>query len=230
MGFINATYELGKLYCSVSGDPKFKDIDNFLQLPMPVIDDDVRSGRVIRVWLNVKNKDIDCLEVTGIEKIDLTDYIRSKDQGKVWEDKRKYLYREPSAKAAKWKFTPVYKLGPGVTNGVDQLLGKNNIWRGKDKKSRETRFYKIQHAVLQDYEASRIFSEGSLDILMKELEKNVDKIASLWSDLNRSYILVFGINDCGCFLYPGQISTLVTYFKTKLKKRIQRNTLFTCSV
>lgn len=61
---------------------------------MPIIEDDQRQGREIRIWLNVRDRDAKCLEVTGIAKIDLKDYLNSSDADKINETKQKILYRE----------------------------------------------------------------------------------------------------------------------------------------
>jgi hypothetical protein len=66
LGFVNATYELGKLVSNKLNDPEFIDIESYLQLPMPVIEDKERSGRVIRIWLNVTDSTAECIrEPTG---------------------------------------------------------------------------------------------------------------------------------------------------------------------
>ena len=46
MGFLNALYELGKMESGSKDDQSyFSDIDNFLQLPMPIVEDEQRQGR-----------------------------------------------------------------------------------------------------------------------------------------------------------------------------------------
>ena len=101
----------------------FSDIDNFLQLPMPIVEDEQRQGREIRIWLNVRDKDTKCLEVTGIEKIDSKDYINSNDPDKVNETKRKFLYKTTWHQYS-MELLLVYKLGKATSNPTSALLGQ----------------------------------------------------------------------------------------------------------
>lgn len=129
MGFINATYELGKLVLNKLNDPEFIDIESYLQLPMPVIEDKERSGRVIRIWLNVIDSTTECIEVKSIEKIDISDYIKTTDLEELSDMKRKLIYREPTRAATPWKFSPIYKLGKGSANSLSDLIGTKGSWQ-----------------------------------------------------------------------------------------------------
>ena len=226
LGFVNATCELGTLFCSDSDDSDSSGIDNFLQLPMPVIEDDTRSGRVIRVWLNVKDKDANCLEITRIEKIDSAGYIRTNDPKKLMAEKRKYIYKDPTGAATPWKFSPVYKLGKGNANAIKELLGEEGSWKDHPN----TRFYKLHRTVLNDFEKCNAFYEGSTSLIMEELESNIERLGELWSDKKRSYLVVFGINNDGSFLYPGQIPVFRNYFRSKLAENMGSDIPVVCSI
>ena len=225
MGFINATYELGKLSLNGVCEPDFDGIDSFLQLPLPIIDDDAKSGRVIRVWLNAKDKNTETLEITGIEKIDTTDFIRNKNGERLLEEKRKYLYRDPTGAATPWKYSPIYKLGKGSNNAMKELIGEED-WRENTK----TRFYKLKRTVLDEFDTCGVFSEGSTDLIMEQLEAETDKLAELWSDKNRSYILLFGMRKDNTFYYPGMIPAFKNYFRLKLDQNIGSDISVVCSL
>ena len=229
MGFLKAIYELGKMESESKdkdGRSCFSDIDNFLQLPMPVIKDEQRIGREIRIWLNVKDKDADCLDVTGIEKIDSKDYLNGNDSNEVEETKRMLLYRDPPGASTQWRYSPVYKLGKAVGNPTSALLGQNGIWRGNN----DSRYYKLYKTVLKPLEDIGVFSKGSVELIMSELEEKADRIAELWKDKKRSYILVFGINDNGNFTYPGELRIFRDHFKSRLKQNIGGKMSATCSL
>lgn len=226
MGFINATYELGKLASSKMIDPEFADIGSYLQLPMPIIEDEEKSGRVIRIWLNVTDNEAECLEVKNIEKIDISDYIKTTDQDKLNKMKKNLIYREPTGAATPWKFSPIYKLGKGSTTSLSDLIGTKESWEKESK----SRFYKLNKTVLSDYETCHFLSEGSASLIMAELEENVGRLSELWSDKKRSYIMVFGVNHNGNFLYPGEIPAFRAYFRIKLSESIGGTTPIICSL
>lgn len=82
LGFINATFDLGKLE---SEKAKTRGggadvIDDYLQLPMPIIEDEAKRGKVIRVWMKVESDEsandpeTKELNVSGISRMDLVDY------------------------------------------------------------------------------------------------------------------------------------------------------------
>jgi len=226
LGFLNATCELGNLNNIGSRDPDFKDIDKFLRLPLQIIEDETRSGRVIRVWLNVKDINEESLHVKGIEKIDSTDFIRNFDEEKIQQEKRKYIFREPTGSATPWKFSPIYKLGKGASDAKKELLGENGSWQ----EDRNSRFYKLHRSVLSDFETCKVFHIGSVDRIMEELERNIDRLGELWSDKKRSYLLVFGVNNNGNFFYPGQIPVFRSYFKSKLSGNLGGDVRVVCGL
>jgi CRISPR-associated protein Csh1 len=226
LGFLNATFELGNQYLDSYSDEENKYIDSFLQLPMPVISDDKKAGRVIRVWLNVIDINVEKLEVRSIEKIDSTDYLQNADGKKRVTEKRKYLYRNPTGSATPWKFSPVYKLGKGVNNTEEELIGKKGEW-SKDKNSR---FYKLKRTVLDEFENMGYLAKGSVDLIMQELQKRIDRFSELWNDKNRSYIMVFGVNDNGKFVYPGQITAFRSYFRAKLSDSFSSDVTVQCGL
>jgi len=214
LGFINAVKELGVLEARKIKSSGADELDNFLQLPMPLIEDEKKRGRVIRVWLNVDDHVHDQINVLGISKIDLVDYMAGNLE--IEEHKRRYLYRDPVGSNVSWGFSPAYKLGQSKTDVVKEMLGEKGQWRSDDK----SRFYKLERRVLSDYEKAGVFREGSTERIMKDLEQLAERIAELWSDKKRSFLLLFGIDNKGVFLYPGDVSAFRNYFTSKLEKNL----------
>lgn len=224
MGFISAVRDLGELEARKSDGSGCDDLDSFLQLPMPLIEDEERRGKVIRVWLNVDDPGHNPLNVGGIGKIDLVDYMAGDVE--VEENKRRYLYRKPVGSNVSWGFSPIYKLGKGEVDGIEKLLGKKEKWRS----DKDSRFYKLEHRVLADYEKSGVLEDGATERIMEELEGKADRIAELWSDKKRSYLLLFGIDSDGTFLYPGDVEAFRNYFSAKLEKNLGGGISGTCGL
>ncbi len=227
MGFIHAVHDLGLMVKGTAKDvSKAKDISSYLQLPLPVMADAKKSGREIRIWLSVDDKDADVLKVLGVSKVDLVEYPRV--------EKEKYLYREPVGSNTSWKFSPVYKLGTAMSDGQKELMGKGGeafrqemlAWlRGTQpgfsskqviKEIKDNRYLKLKNAMLNAFEEEKAFTPGAVNTIMQYLIDRVDDIVSLWSDRKRSYILIFGVNDNGRFLYPGEVTAFRRYFEKKL--------------
>ncbi len=218
MGFINAVKELGELEARKSEGSGSDELDNYLQLPMPIIENEEKKGKVIRIWLDVEDRDHNPLEVRGISKIDLVDYLAGGLEAD--EQKRRYLYRDPVGSNVSWVFSPIYKLGKGEPDGAAKLIGEDGDWCSDTK----SRFFKMEHRVLADYEKEDFWGEGSTERVMKALELQVDRIAELWNDKKRSYLLLFGIDDGGVFRYPGEISAFRGYFQAKLENNLGNGT------
>lgn len=218
MGFINAVSELGRLESEkvkargAVSDP----IDDYLQLPMSLADDERRSGKVIRVWLTVevaeeiKAPDTKELNILGISRIDLVDYMAG--SGDINKKKRYYLYRDPVGSNTNWGFSPIYKLGRPKVDVRKEMLGEKGQWPSDEK----SRFYKLERRVLSDYEKAGCFSEGSVERIMNDLVQKMERITEFWTDRNRSYLLLFGIDNKGSFLYPGEVPAYRYYFSSKL--------------
>ena len=114
MGFLKAVYDLERIETDDGYSPDWADIDSFLSLPLPYFSANDRSyeeknGRVIRVWLKVRNPFAKTLEISGVEKIDLVDFLAG--DGSMQEKKRKYLYKDKTGSNTPWSFSPLYKLG-----------------------------------------------------------------------------------------------------------------------
>ncbi|WP_333871731.1 TM1802 family CRISPR-associated protein [Desulforamulus putei] len=227
MGFIHAVYDLGRMVQDTSrGVAEKSEINSFLQLPLPVTSDAQKSGREIRVWLDVADKDAATLTILGVAKVDLVEYPRV--------EKEKYLYREPVGSNTSWKFSPIYKLGTAVADGKKELLGKGYeaarqemmAWlRGTQpvfsskqviKEIKDNRYFKLKNSLLDAFEEEKVFEPGTVNTIMQYLIDQVDDIVSLWSDKKRSYILIFGVKDNGRFLYPGEVNAFRKYFEKKL--------------
>lgn len=230
LGFIQAVYDQGVLARRTSKSIN-SELSSYLQLPMPVITDEKKSGREIRVWLSVENTQADMLIVRNIDKLDIVEYPKM--------DKEKYLYRKPVSTAATWGYTPVYKLGKGEIEGRKKLIGIGDEharvemyeWlRGKreafssesiKKKITENRLYKIKNALLDAFEKEQVFAPGAVNIIMSFFLDNVDGfVTEYWMDKNRSYIIIFGVVEDGRFLYPGEIPAFRKHFWNRLRTHV----------
>lgn len=229
MGFISAVKDLGELEIRKFAGSRSDELDNYLQLPLPMIQDEERAGKVIRIWLDVDDPAHAPLDVKEIYKIDLVDYMPGALPEE--EQKRRYLYRDPVGSNVNWSFSPIYKLGKAESDAANKLAGEDFQWE-LDKKSR---FYKMKHRVLADFENEGVFTKGSTELIMEALVSQVNKISELWSNKKCSYLLLFGIyNRIGnLFLYPGDIASFKDYFKKKLKFSLTKSASSTsgkCSI
>ena len=227
MGFINALYDLGKREAEQYGGGEFADIDSFLQMPVDLIQVNTSDGsdkkekdaaklpgKEIRVWLEVADPQAESLEITGIKKIDLVDFWAG--DGDERTKKRRYLYRDPVSPAAVWRYSPLYKLGGGVKDGRKAFLGDGD-WR-TDK---ECRFYKLYNATLSSFEEKGVFTPGSVDLLMAQLEEQVDRLADLWTEKKSSHLLVFSLFNGENFLYPVEVTHFLHHFRVRLAESTQ---------
>lgn len=82
---------------------------------------------------------------------------------------------------------------------------------------------------MASFEEEGVFSEGSVDLIMKELVDRRSELCDLWSDSKRSYILMFGCCKDGSFMYPGEIPAFVAYFRKKLEERSSGGNPITCA-
>jgi len=222
MGFLEAVYTLGKIEAGSYSDPKWSDIDNYLTLPLQESEDQSKSGRIIRVWLEVEDPFEEQLKVKGINKIDLIDFLAG--EGSLQEKRRKYLYKDPVGNNVKWSYSPIYKLGEPKKSGREKLQTEVE-WQGNKK----SRFFKLHNRVLASFEKEGVFSVGSVDLIMKELVDRRSELCALWSDSKRSYVLMFGCYKDGTFMYPGEIPAFVSYFRKKLEERTSKSNPITCA-
>jgi len=229
MGFLDAVKALGCMDAEMSSsrnevgesDP-FEGIADFLELPLSLSGKE--TAKVIRIWCKVSNVKKNLadetlpLDIQGIEKIDCIEYGGGGDAPDIEKIKRETLYRSPAGSNVTWSYTPLYKLGKREKNDhffvIERLRGKKGNWR----ENKETRFFKLRKNVLQAYEDSCIWSPGSVERLMQELERKLDILAKQWIEANASTIVVFGITSpVGGFLWPGEIPCYRRYFKEKNK-------------
>lgn len=215
MGFLQAVCSLGEMTAESYQDSPLADIMNFLQLPYPLPEEDEKGevkGKVfaIRVWLDVVDPRAEVLDITGVAKIDRIEYPAI---GTEIEIKERCLYRDPVGSNVSWRFSPLYKLGPGKKDPLKELLGETGNWQ-RDK---DCRFYKLYHNLLQDYETSGFLATGSIGTIMASLMAKIDEIAEFWSDRRIPSFLLFGLKAGERFLYPGEVPVFVKYFREKLK-------------
>lgn len=205
MGFISAVRDIGRH--RIEEAEFYRDLDlRLLQLPlMPSFDSD-RGQDAILVGLKMEDPLDSVLHIEGVDKVELRAYWT---EGLTFdEQKRRYCFKEPAGGNVTWGFSPVYRLGRPKKNSVKDLLGSNG------------RLARLRRTVLDDYERSGVFSEGSVDLIIEELTNRAEELADLWSDSKRDYILVFGVFHGGRFLYPGDVPAFVHYYKNKIKSQI----------
>lgn len=236
MGYIQAVYDLGLIARGlIKNDSRDSGISSYLQLPMPEITDEKRSGREIRVWLTVDDKDADILNVSTVARLDICEYPRV--------SKEKYLYREPVSSAATWRFSPIYKLGKGVSGGQKELIGIGNEQARQEmmewlqgirlkyssidvkKEVKDNRYFKLKNALLDAFEEEKAFTPGSVNRIMQYFIEHIDDVANFWTDTNRSYILIFGLDVNGRFVYPGEVPAFRKYFAKKLNMHLAGNSI-----
>lgn len=193
MGFLQAMVQMGQ--SATKGG-----LEAYLTRPMD------RDGKEIRVWLQVSGGLAKPLDIVGVSRIDLADYSAGKA---VLEE---YLYRKPPGSNTTWSFVPIHKAGK-MKNDPDKNLEAlcPPGWGTNEK----THFHKIKRRILADYEKEGYFASGSVDRIMAAME---EKISTVISDLDskQSYLIVFGLDQNGTFLYPGRIPAFESYFKQKL--------------
>ncbi len=229
MGFLNAVRELGRMEAEMLvkkregllEDDPFEDIANFLSLPMPL--DSKEKGQIIRVWLKVRNVEETLadenaiLDVEGIDRIDRIEYGAGGDNPDPEAIKKRLLYREPAGSNTTWAYAPIYKLGKGKSESASvkkELIGEKDWSTDKD-----TRLYKLRKNVLEEYERTGIWNDGSARMILEALSGSVflDRLAELWNFSKASYALVFGVTRENTLLWPGEIPQYRKYFRSKLK-------------
>lgn len=201
MGLIDAVVDMGNL-------EDREGLESYVKFPLE------GEGRVIRVHLDVEDPTARVLDVKGVKTIDLADLIRKPEM------KLKYLYRDRVGASAFWAFSPIHKLGrpkKGAAKNHEYFFGKKGDW----EKDKGAQLFKIKYRLLDAYEREELFSEGSVDRIMKDL---MEKLPELFDDLDnkKSHILLFGAaDDEKDFLYPGEMPAFVEFFKDKLEESLK---------
>lgn len=213
MGFVDALHALGRRELERSGSGEFADVDSFCQMPMDLIESDdgaaKQPGKELHVWLDVPDSRAECLDVRGIRKIEIADFWGGGGDDRA--KKRRYLYRDPVSPAATWRYSPLYKLGKGVVDDQKALVGSGN-WRD----DKDSRFFKLHKSTLWAFEEQGVFSPGSVDRIMDALVARAGRLAELWSDKRRSYLLIFGASDPERFFYPVDTPAFLAHFRSRL--------------
>jgi len=209
LGFISAVRDIGRRRIEESSI--YQDFDfRFLQLPMtPLFERDqkkhegnIRPSYVIQVWLSVEDPNASILQVRGIDNIVRTQYLAG---GMSFEQApRLFCYRRPPGNNTSWRYSPVYNLDKQGSNKIDAHIQS------------------IRTQILEDYEKSGLFPEGSVELIVDELTKREEEIEERWSERNRPHIIVFGISHEGGFLYPGEIPAFVEYYRNKIEEKVYR--------
>lgn len=203
MGFLEAIRQMGTL--DAVGDR----IESYLKYPL-------EEGRVIRVFLDIEDPMARQLKVRGVKRIDLADIDCSPEM------KRKYLYRDRVGSNVFWGFAPLHRIGkPKKTAAANRTLffGKQGDW----KLDKDAQFRKIRDRVLDDYEKEEIFAAGSVENIMRDLPPLVENLVEQLEP-GVPHVVLFGTEENGRFVYPGEIPVLVRYFENKLKESLKQST------
>jgi len=224
MGFLQAVYSLGQMTSEAYKDSPLADIMNFLQLPYPLSKKENDTVYAIRVWLDAVDNNAEVLDIKGIARIDRIEYQAISDEEieevKEVKIKERCLYRDPVGSNVSWRFTPLYKLGKGSKDLHKKLLGESGNW----KTEKDSRFYKLYHNLLYDYERSGYLTKGSTNRIMASLVARIDKITEFCSDRKIPSFLIFGLKVDNKFVYPGEVTAFINYFKEKLNPNVSDNT------
>ncbi len=199
MGFLQAIEQLGSMERGGGLDP-------YLKFPFD------KEGKIFKIYLNVADPSADVLDIQGIKKIELSDHKNATEM------KLKYLYREKAGANVTWGFSPIHFIGKPRKNpekNRELLLGDTGSW----DKNRKSHFHKICNRLLRDYEKEGAFTEGSVDRIMADMENEVEVILENWAS-NESHLIIFGADQDGDFLYPGEIPAFVDYFQNKLQQSL----------
>lgn len=206
MGFIKAVRDLGSFDRDREID-QGQGLDPYLSFPIE------KGGKMIRVALRVADPGAEQVDVQGVAWVDLA------DQEMTPEKKRRYLYRNRVGSNVSWAFAPIHKMGKPKKDAVlnrTQILGEADGWAGDAK----SHLNKIYNKLLLDYEKTEFFTSCSVDRIMADLPGYLELVmADL--DPKSSYIFIFGIDDRGNFLYPGDTPAFVNYFRSKLESSLQ---------
>ncbi|ABX32570.1 hypothetical protein Pmob_1883 [Petrotoga mobilis SJ95] len=214
MGFIEAVYTIGKEFSS-----KTDEITDYLAIPVRT-----DGSKEIRIYLKVSNystlklqsekeNTIIPLKIEGVSKIDEADFFAdSKDEQ---YKKLRYLYKEPPGSNTDWRYSPVLRISkPKSTREKNRevLLNGSKSYISKIEK------------MIQDFEDLGFFEKGSVQKIINDLSNNdfVDRFLECYSDPKASYLIVFGIEDDGQFLYPGEVKLFQQYFLKKLNEELNK--------
>jgi len=200
VGLIDALYTIGKEFSS-----KTSDIADYLSLPL-------EKGKEIRVYLNVSNieelysAEDKPLQVLGVSRIDVADFLSG--PGSDEEKKERYLYKDPPGANTAWRYSPLLRLGKSKKD-----MEKNRVAFFEGEKSY---IEKIKN-MLYDFEKMQCFEKGSTERIVNDLTNEADRILECYADKDSSYIIIFGIDIGGEFIYPGEIAAFRRYFLKKLE-------------
>ncbi|MGY4687490.1 TM1802 family CRISPR-associated protein [Petrotoga sp. DB-2] len=212
MGFIDAVYTVGKEFSS-----KTYEITDYLTVPVRI-----DGSKEIRIYLKVSNYNalklqseeentIIPLKIEGVSKIDEVDFFAGNKDEQY--KKLRYLYKEPPGSNTAWRYSPVLRLSKP----------KNNKEKNRDAFLTGSKSYisKIEK-MIQDFEDLGFFEKGSVQKIINDLSNNdfVDRFLECYSDPKASYLIVFGVEDDGGFLYPGEVKLFQQYFLKKLNDEL----------
>lgn len=214
MGFLEAVYEIGKTLteADIADTSQWEDIDSFLELPPSF-----KSGEqqhIIRIWLDVEDPMSIPLNVKGIADIDLGKWrIEGDDYQEV---KRRALFKRRTSGNAKWSFSPIFYEFQKLNNEQREQILQQTQWNS----DHSTIPYLLYERILEDMEKEGAFSKGSAELIVQQLFEQRKKICDLWIIPSQQYCIVFGCQQGERFLYPGEIPAFISYFKSKLHKKM----------
>jgi len=202
VGFIQAIADLGRLDAR-SG------LESYVKFPLE------KGGKIIRVFLEIEDITAEFLRIKSIKRIDLAEQLSDEQM------KTEYLYRDKVGANVTWGFTPLHKTGKPKGSrdaNAKDWLGANRDWE-KDTKSH---LYKIHRRVLMDYEKEGIINAGASDLIIMQLQEQIDNILDVFQGKD-SFVILFGADENGNFIYPGKIPAFVKYFESKLLQSLGKD-------
>ncbi|PNR93944.1 hypothetical protein HWHPT5561_09250 [Petrotoga sp. HWH.PT.55.6.1] len=214
MGFIDAVYTIGKEFSS-----KTDEITDYLTIPVRI-----DRSKEIRIYLKVSNystlklqseeeNTFIPLKIEGVSKIDEVDFFAGNKDEQY--KKLRYLHKEPPGSNTAWRYSPVLRVSKPKKDrekNLDAFLNGSKSYINKIEK------------MLQDFEDLGFFEKGSVQKIVNDLSNNdfVEQFLEWYSDPKTSYLVVFGIEDDGKFLYPGEVKLFRQYFLKKLNDELKK--------
>ncbi|MCF7936813.1 MAG: TM1802 family CRISPR-associated protein, partial [Synergistales bacterium] len=120
------------------------------------------------------------------------------------------------------------RLGKGGSRDrIKKLPGESRRWQ----EEKDSRFRKLNNFVVkgfEDYKERPLFAPGGAGAVMDDLVRQADRLGELWSDPKCTYLLVFGREREGRFLWPGEDPLVVGYFRARLRETLEKGRKGTC--
>lgn len=199
MGFLGAVRRLGEM--AEAGEA----IDSLLDVPLALPREGVETACEFRVALRVEDPAAIPLDVLGVERVERADWWGGPDGDSA--KKRRYLYREPAGSNVTWSYSPVLRLGKPPAS-------EREAWWTDPAKGK---IVALKKRALDAYEKEGLFSEGSVERIVCDLEGMVPHLVELSSDTKKASLLVVGTAEGDRFRYPGAVPVFQEFFRRKIE-------------